>query len=74
MAIYSTFIQRAVDQIIHDVALSNRAVVFCFDRAGIVPGDGETHQGLFDIALLRPVPNLTLLAPASAADLQKCLA
>ena len=74
VAIYSTFIQRAVDQIIHDVALSNRAVVFCFDRAGIVPGDGETHQGLFDIALLRPVPNLTLLAPASAADLQKCLA
>lgn len=73
VAIYSTFMQRAIDQIIHDVALSKRAVVFCLDRAGVVPGDGETHQGLFDIALLRPVPNLTLLSPASARDLETCL-
>ena len=73
VAIYSTFIQRAVDQIIHDVALSGRGVVFCLDRAGVVPGDGETHQGLFDIALLRPVPGLALLAPATAKDLEQCL-
>ncbi len=73
VAIYATFIQRSVDQIIHDVALSGRGVVLCLDRAGIVPGDGETHQGLFDIALLRPVPGLTLLAPVSAADLSRCL-
>ncbi len=74
VAIYSTFIQRAVDQIIHDVALSNKAVVFVFDRSGVVPNDGETHQGLFDISLLRPVPNMTILAPVSAVDLEKCLA
>ncbi|MBQ3965411.1 MAG: 1-deoxy-D-xylulose-5-phosphate synthase, partial [Treponema sp.] len=59
-AIYSTFMQRSVDQIIHDVALSSRPVLLCLDRAGVVPSDGETHQGLFDIALLRPVPGLTL--------------
>lgn len=73
VAIYSTFIQRAVDQIIHDVALSGHHVVLCFDRAGAVPNDGETHQGLFDIALLRPVPNMTILAPATAVDLSLCL-
>ena len=73
VAIYSTFIQRAVDQIIHDVALSNHHVVFMFDRAGAVPQDGETHQGIFDIALLRPVPNMTILSPATALDLSLCL-
>ncbi|WP_407425468.1 1-deoxy-D-xylulose-5-phosphate synthase [Treponema sp.] len=73
VAIYSTFIQRSVDQIIHDVALSNYHVIFCFDRAGAVPQDGETHQGIFDIALLRPVPNLTILCPATALDLSLCL-
>ena len=73
VAIYSTFIQRSVDQIIHDVALSNHHVVLCLDRAGAVPNDGETHQGLFDIALLRPVPNMTILAPATAVDLRQCL-
>jgi len=73
VCLYSTFMQRAVDQIIHDVALQNVHVVFVFDRAGVVPGDGETHQGLFDIALLRPVPNMTILCPASAADLALCL-
>ena len=73
VAIYSTFIQRSVDQIIHDVALSNHHVILCFDRAGAVPHDGETHQGIFDIALLRPVPNMTILSPATALDLSLCL-
>jgi len=72
-AIYSTFIQRAVDQLIHDIALQNIPAVFVLDRAGAVPGDGETHQGIFDIALLRPVPNVSLLAPASAKELELCL-
>ena len=61
VAIYSTFIQRSVDQIIEDIALQERHVILVFDRAGAVPADGETHQGSFDIALLRPIPNLTLL-------------
>lgn len=73
VAVYSTFMQRAVDQIIHDVALPCFHVVFCLDRAGIVPSDGETHQGMFDIALLRPVPNLEILSPATAEDLRLCL-
>ena len=73
VAIYSTFIQRSVDQIIHDVALPDAHVVFCLDRAGAVPSDGETHQGIFDVALLRPVPNLTILSPATAVDLSLCL-
>lgn len=72
VAIYSTFIQRSIDQIIHDVALPCFHVVFMFDRAGVVPSDGETHQGLFDIALLRPVPNMTILSPVSAQDLNLC--
>lgn len=72
-AIYSTFIQRAVDQIIHDVALQKNHVILCLDRAGVVPNDGETHQGLFDIPLLRPVPNLAILSPATAVDLNLCL-
>ena len=67
-AIYSTFMQRAVDQAIHDVALQNLPVVFALDRAGFVADDGETHQGLFDIALFRPMPNMTILAPASADE------
>ena len=72
VAIYSTFIQRAVDQIIHDVALPNFHVIFMLDRAGAVPHDGETHQGIFDIALLRPVPNIAVLSPATAVDLSLC--
>jgi len=72
-AIYSTFIQRAVDQIIHDAALQNLPIVIALDRAGFVADDGETHQGLFDIALFRPVPNCAILAPASAAELQLML-
>ena len=73
VAIYSTFMQRSVDQVIHDVAISARAVVFVLDRSGVVPGDGETHQGLFDIALFRSVPGLTILAPDSAGELELCL-
>ena len=73
VAIYSTFIQRSIDQIIHDVALSSFPVIFMFDRAGAVPQDGETHQGVFDIALLRPIPNMVILSPASAVELSLCL-
>jgi 1-deoxy-D-xylulose-5-phosphate synthase len=69
VAMYSTFVQRAVDQVIHDVALPRLPVVFAVDRAGFVPGDGETHQGLFDISLFAGVPGMTLLAPASRTEL-----
>ncbi len=68
VAIYSTFMQRAVDQVIHDVALPSLPVVFALDRAGFVGGDGETHQGIFDIALFRSIPGITILAPASSAE------
>jgi 1-deoxy-D-xylulose-5-phosphate synthase len=73
VALYSTFAQRACDQIIHDVSLQNLPVTFCLDRAGFVGGDGETHQGLFDIALFRMVPDMTILAPASALELKAML-
>jgi 1-deoxy-D-xylulose-5-phosphate synthase len=69
VAIYSTFMQRAVDQLIHDVALQNLPVVFALDRAGPVPDDGETHQGLYDITLFRPVPGISIMCPASAKDM-----
>jgi 1-deoxy-D-xylulose-5-phosphate synthase len=67
-AIYSTFIQRAADAIIHDVCLQNLPVVFALDRAGFISADGETHQGLFDISLFRSSPNMTLLAPAGEEE------
>ena len=73
VCIYSTFIQRCIDQIIHDIALQGVHAVFILDRAGAVPSDGETHQGLFDIALLRPVPNVRIMCPASAVDVRLCL-
>lgn len=73
VAIYSTFIQRSIDQIIEDVCLQNRHVVIALDRAGAVGGDGETHQGIFDISLLRPIPNLKILSPATKLDFEKCL-
>lgn len=73
VCIYSTFIQRAVDQIIHDICLPNLRAIFVLDRSGAVPNDGETHQGIFDIALLKPVPNLSILSPASAKELDLCL-
>ena len=71
--IYSTFLQRAYDQLIHDVALQNIPVVFCIDRAGLVGEDGATHQGAFDIAYLNAVPNITILAPRSAVELRNVL-
>ncbi|MDR1931701.1 MAG: 1-deoxy-D-xylulose-5-phosphate synthase [Spirochaetales bacterium] len=73
VAIYSTFMQRAVDQVIHDAALPKLGVTIVMDRAGLVEGDGETHQGLYDIALFRCVPNITFMAPASAAELELML-
>jgi len=73
VAVYSTFVQRSVDQVIHDVALQNLPVVFALDRGGFVDGDGETHQGLFDVALFRPVPNMTILAPAGEGELSLML-
>ena len=68
-AIYSTFLQRAYDQIVHDVALQNLPVTFCMDRAGLSPNDGPTHHGLFDIAYLRCVPNITLMQPKDEDEL-----
>lgn len=73
VAIYSTFMQRSVDQLIHDVSLQGVAPVFVLDRSGAVPDDGETHQGVFDIAMLRPVPDVQVLAPASAQELKLAL-
>ena len=73
-AIYSTFLQRAIDQILHDVALQKLPVIFAIDRAGAVPYDGETHQGLYDICFLRSIPNMTVLAPASAAEMRAMFA
>ena len=69
-AVYSTFIQRSVDQIIHDAALQKLPVIFALDRSGFVTADGETHQGLFDISLFRSTPNMTLLAPASENEMR----
>ncbi|MFA5096477.1 MAG: transketolase C-terminal domain-containing protein, partial [Candidatus Omnitrophota bacterium] len=73
-AVYSTFLQRAYDQIIEDVALQNLPVIFCVDRAGIVGEDGATHQGIFDVSFLNTVPNLAILAPKDAAELKDMLA
>jgi len=73
VAIYSTFLQRAYDQILHDVCLQNLPVVFCLDRAGIVGEDGETHNGLFDYAYLRHMPSLVLIAPSNAKELASAL-
>ena len=74
VAVYSTFLQRAVDQVMHDVCISNLPVVFCVDRAGAVGADGVTHQGLYDIAMLRTLPNLTICQPKDAEDLKALLA
>ena len=71
--IYSTFLQRAYDQLIHDVALQKLPVVICVDRAGIVGHDGPTHHGVFDIVYLRCIPNLTIAAPRNAQELQNLL-
>ena len=71
--IYSTFLQRAYDQVIHDVALQNLPVIFCLDRAGLVGEDGATHHGVFDIAYLRCIPNMILYAPKDEIELQNIL-
>ncbi|MBD1831126.1 1-deoxy-D-xylulose-5-phosphate synthase [Cyanobacteria bacterium FACHB-472] len=70
-AIYSTFLQRGYDQIVHDVCIQNLPVFFCLDRAGIVGADGPTHQGMYDIAYLRCLPNIVLMAPKDEAELQQ---
>ncbi|TDX13981.1 1-deoxy-D-xylulose-5-phosphate synthase [Flavobacterium sp. S87F.05.LMB.W.Kidney.N] len=71
--IYSTFLQRAYDQVIHDVALQNLPVIFCLDRAGLVGEDGATHHGVFDIAYLRSIPNMIIYAPLNEIELQNIL-
>ncbi len=73
VTIYSTFLQRGYDQIVHDVCIQNLPVFFCMDRAGIVGVDGPTHQGLYDIAYLRCLPNMVLMAPKDEAELQQML-
>ena len=73
VAIYSTFLQRAYDQLIHDVALQNLPVVFAIDRAGIVGADGATHCGAFDLTYLRCVPNTTVMAPADENECRQML-
>ena len=72
-ALYSTFAQRAYDQILHDVAIQNLPVTFAFDRAGLVGADGETHHGAFDIAFMRSIPNVVIMAPADAASAREML-
>jgi 1-deoxy-D-xylulose-5-phosphate synthase len=73
LAIYSTFLQRGYDQLIHDVAIQNLPVLFALDRGGLVGGDGATHNGAFDYAYLRTVPNLTVMAPSDAAECRNML-
>ncbi|MCL6582949.1 MAG: 1-deoxy-D-xylulose-5-phosphate synthase [bacterium] len=73
VSIYSTFLQRAYDQILHDVCLQNLPVIFAIDRAGLVGEDGPTHQGSFDLSYLRPMPNLILMAPKDENELQHML-
>src|SRR5689334_7479688 len=73
VAIYSTFLQRAYDQLIHDVALQNLPVVFAIDRAGLVGGDGATHQGSYDYSFLRCIPNMTIMAPADENECRQML-
>ena len=73
VAIYSTFIQRAYDQILHDVCLQNLPVIFCLDRAGLVGEDGATHHGIFDLAFLRTIPNMNILAPKDTNELQEMI-
>ena len=74
VAIYSTFLQRAYDSIVHDVAIQSLPVIFCMDRAGLVGEDGETHMGLYDIAYLLAVPGMTVTAPADATEMLRLLA
>ena len=72
-AVYSTFLQRGFDQIIHDCAIENTHITLCIDRAGFVGADGETHQGIFDVPMLRAIPNTVIYAPAVFEELRLCL-
>jgi 1-deoxy-D-xylulose-5-phosphate synthase len=72
-AIYSTFLQRAYDMILHDVAIQNLPVIFCLDRAGLVGDDGPTHHGVFDIAYMRHIPNISMVAPKDGEELAAML-
>lgn len=73
-AVYASFLQRAVDQLLHDACLQNLPVTVLVDHAGFVPGDGATHQGIYDVAMLRAMPNLTIWSPADAAELREMIA
>ena len=73
VAIYSTFMQRALDQIIHDIALQKLPVVLCLDRAGLVGEDGATHHGVFDLSYLKLIPNLMIMAPTCAEEMEQML-
>ncbi len=73
VAIYSTFLQRAVDQVMHDLAISNLPVIIGIDRAGVVGADGVTHQGVFDLAMLKAIPNVVIAQPKDAEDLRRLL-
>ncbi|HDL6283041.1 TPA: 1-deoxy-D-xylulose-5-phosphate synthase, partial [Mannheimia haemolytica] len=73
VAIYSSFLQRAYDQLIHDVAIQNLPVIFAIDRAGIVGADGQTHQGAFDLSFMRCIPNMTIMAPSDENEMRKML-
>ena len=72
-AVYSSFLQRAYDQIVHDVCLQKLPVVFCIDRAGLVGSDGETHQGIFDYSYLTHIPHMTVMAPKNAVELERMM-
>ena len=72
-AVYSTFLQRGFDQILHDVAIGNYPVIFGLDRSGLVGADGETHQGIFDIPYLSIIPNVTVMAPINGRELSEML-
>ena len=71
--IYSSFYQRAFDQVIHDICLQNLPAVLCVDRAGIVGQDGETHQGIFDLSFFSIIPNITIMAPKDFKELEQML-
>ena len=73
VAIYSSFLQRAYDQILHDVCIQDLPVVFAIDRAGLVGGDGETHQGIFDLSYLNSIPNMSVFAPKNGYELADIL-
>ena len=72
-AVYSSFLQRSYDQLIHDIAIQNLPVTICIDRAGVVGNDGETHQGLFDLAFLSEIPNFVIMAPKDFKEFDKML-